>query len=324
MQAIMHRCYGDSNVLKVEPVAKPAPADDEILVKVRASSINPLEWHLMTGTPYVMRASSGIGAPSDARIGVDFSGTVEAVGKHVERFKPGDEVFGAAWGTFAEYIVLPERGDIVSKPSNVSFEEGAAAPIAAVTALQALRDHGHLKAGQSVLINGASGGVGTFAVQIAKSFGAEVTGVCSTRNLELVRSLGADHVIDYTQEDFTRGEKQYDLIVDNVGNRDLLDLARVVKPDGRIMLVGAPKGGRWIAPLWGALKSKLIQPFVDEQFTFFVSNTNQADLMLIGELMSNGKVKPVIDRRYALRDVPEAMRYLQTWHARGKVVITTE
>lgn len=321
MSAIMHRCYGAAELLTFERVEKPVPADDEILVKIRASSINPFEWHYMTGTPYLMRTSAGLGAPEDPRIGADFAGTVEAVGKNVRRFAPGDDVFGSSWGTFAEYVTVRESGDIARKPPNVSFEEAASVPMAAITALQALRDHGQLKPGESVLINGASGGVGTFAVQIAKALGAEVTGVCSTRNLELVRSIGADHVVDYTREDFAQGDARYDLIVDNVGNRDVLDLVRVLEPNGRLVLVGAPKGGRWIAPLWGAIKLQIVQPFVDEALTFMLANSNPEDLTLLGELVGTGKIKPVIDRRYALRDVPEAMRYLQTWHARGKVVI---
>lgn len=324
MNAITHRCYGPPDVLALERVAKPTPGDTEILAKVHAASINPFEWHRMTGTPYLIRTGSGLGAPEDPRIGVDFAGTVEAVGRNVTRFKPGDEVFGAAWGAFAEYIVFDESQGVVLKPANVGFEQAAAVPIAGTTALQALRDKGALQRGQSVLINGASGGVGTFAVQIAKALGAEVTGVCSTRNLELVRSIGADHVIDYTREDFTIGPARYDLIVDNVGNRDLLDLAKVLKPNGRVVLVGTPKGGKWIGPLWGPLKSKIIQLFIDEEFTTLFAMANQADMELLRKLMSAGKIEPVVDRRYALRDVPEAMRYLQTWRARGKVIVTVE
>lgn len=322
MHAILRRCYGGPDVLTFERVDKPIPADDEVLIKVHATSVNPLEWHMMTGTPYIVRMSAGLGAPEDPRMGVDVAGTVEAVGGNVTRLKPGDEVFGTVWGAFAEYVVVSERSAIVVKPSSVTFEQAASAPIAGITALQALRDQGHLQAGQWVLINGASGGVGTFAVQIAKHFGAEVTGVCSTRNLELVRSIGADHVIDYTREDFAQSEARYDLIIDNVGNRDLLDLTRVLKPDGKLVLVGAPKGGRWIKPLWGAIKTKVIQPFVDQELKFFVSNATQRDMALLGELMASGKIEPVIDRSYTLREVPDAMRYLETWRARGKVVIS--
>ncbi len=322
MLAVMHRCYGGPEVLTVERVEKPVPSEDQILVKVHATSVNPLEWHVMTGTPYILRSSAGFGAPKDPRLGVDVAGVVESVGKNVTRLKPGDEVFGTVWGAFAEYAVFPERNAVVIKPANVSFEEAATAPIAGITALQALRDQGRLQAGQSVLINGASGGVGTFAVQIAKDMGAQVTGVCSTRNLELVRSLGADHVIDYTREDFTRGDARYDLIIDNVGNRDILDITRALKPNGTLVLVGAPKGGRWIKPLWGAIKTKVVQPFVDQELKFFVSNATQADTTLLAELMASGKVKPVIDRTYTLTEVPDAMRYLETWRARGKVVIS--
>lgn len=324
MNAITRRCYGSPDVLKFERVAKPTPGDDEVLVRVRAASINPLEWHFMTGTPYLLRAMGGLGTPTDPRIGVDFSGTVEAIGEHVTRFEPGDDVFGAAWGTFAEYVLVPETHAMAHKPTNVSFDQAASVGIAGTTALQALRDAGELKRGESVLINGASGGVGTFAVQIAKAFGAEVTGVCSTRNLELIRSIGADHAIDYTREDFAKGEARYDLIIDNVGNRDLLDLTNVLKPNGRVVLVGAPKGGKWIGPFWGAIKAQIIQPFVDDEFVRLLSTTDQKDMKLLGELMSAGKIAPVIDRRYTLREVPKAMRYLETWHARGKVVITVE
>ena len=221
MKAIVHRCYGSADVLKFEEIAKPIAADDEVLVKVRAASVNPLDWHYMSGTPYIMRMSSGLGAPENMRMGVDFAGIVEAVGKNVKRFKPGDEVFGGRTGALAEYVAVREDRTLALKPSNLSFEQAAAIPVAAITALQGLRDKGRLQPGQKVLINGASGGVGTFAVQIAKSFGAEVTGVCSTRNVEMVRSIGADHVIDYTKQNFTEGAQRYDLILDNVGNHSL-------------------------------------------------------------------------------------------------------
>lgn len=239
MKAIVSRCYGPPEALKLEEIAKPIPEDNQVLVKVRAAAVNPLDWHYMRGEPYVMRLMSGLGQPADARVGVDFAGTVEAVGKSVTRFKPGDEVFGGRSGAFAEYIAVREDRALVLKPANLTFEQAASVPIAAVTALQGLRDKGRVQAGQKVLINGASGGVGTFAVQIAKSFGADVTGVCSTRNVELVRSIGADHVIDYTQEDFTQGEERYDLILDNVGNRSLSDLRRVLKDSGALVIVGA-------------------------------------------------------------------------------------
>jgi NADPH:quinone reductase-like Zn-dependent oxidoreductase len=248
MKAFVYRCYGAPEVVKLEDVAKPTPKDDELLVRVRAASVNPLDWHFVRGEPYVMRMSAGFGKPADITLGVDFSGTVEAVGRNVTRFKPGDAVFGGRNGAFAEYLRVREDRVVALKPDNVSFEQAAGVAIAAVTALQALRDEGQLQAGQKVLVNGASGGVGTFAVQIAKAFGAEVTGVCSSRNVELVRSIGADRVIDYTREDFTRGNERYDVIVDNVGNHPFLDYRRVLRPQGRVVVVGGP-GGRWIGPL---------------------------------------------------------------------------
>src|SRR6202045_1936934 len=240
MKAIVHRCYGSPAVLKLEDVEKPAAADDQVLVKVHAASVNPLDWHDVEGTPYLVRLDDGFGKPENPRLGVDFAGTVEAVGKNVKRFKPGDEVFGGRSGAFAEYVTVREERAVVLKPSNVSFEQAASVPIAGITALQALRDKGQIHAGQRVLINGASGGVGTFAVQIAKAYGADVTGVCSTRNVELVRSIGADHVIDYTQEDFTKSEQRYDLILDNVGSHSFSEYRRVLKPKGTFVIVGGP------------------------------------------------------------------------------------
>lgn len=321
MSAIVMRCYGTVEVLELARVEKPTPAPDEILVKVQYTTINPLEWHHMTGTPYIMRLGAGVGAPKDRRLGVDFAGTVERVGKDVTRFEPGDRVFGNGWGTFAEYVTIWENSAVVPIPANVSFEDAAALPIAGTTALQAVRDHGHVRAGQKVLINGASGGVGTFAVQLAKSFGAEVTGVCSTRNADLVRSLGADHVIDYTHDDFAQRGERYDVVIDNVGNRDLMDLKKVLKPGGRIVIVGAPKGGRWIAPLWNPLKAAVVNPFIDEEIGWFVSDANPEDLEFLVDRLSAGSLRPIIDRSYTLDEVPDAMRYLQTWRARGKILI---
>src|ERR1700704_922147 len=238
MKAIVYRCYGSPDVLRFEDIEKPTPADDQLLVKIRAASVNPLDWHYMRGTPYLVRADSGLGKPTDPRLGVDFAGTVEAVGKDVKRFKPGDEVFGGRFGAFAEYVAVREDRALALKPANVTFEQAASVPIAALTALQGLRDKGRIQPGQKVLINGASGGVGTFAVQIAKSFGAEVTGVCSTRNVALVRSIGADHVIDYTQEDFTKNGQRYDLIFDAVGNRSVSDYKRALSPNGICAVAG--------------------------------------------------------------------------------------
>lgn len=321
MQAVVRRCYGPVDVLRVEEVARPSPADDEVLVRVRAAALNPLDWHYLTGTPYVMRFESGLGTPKSDRLGVDFSGTVAAVGRDVTRFRPGDEVFGSRPGAFAEYVAVPEGRALVPKPSNLSFEQAAAVPVAAITALQGLRDKGRVRPGQKVLVNGASGGVGTFAVQIAKSFGAEVTGVCSTRNVELVRSLGADHVVDYTREDFTHAGRRYDVILDTVGNHSLADIRRALTPAGIHVIVGGPKDDPWLGPLPGFIKAPLLSLFVDQQFVVLLAQLNAADLVVLNDLMQAGQVTPVIDRRYGLGEVPEAIRYLETRRARGKVVI---
>ena len=323
MKGLVASCYGGPEVLKLEQVAKPTPADDQVLVKVRAASLNPLDWHMMRGSPYIMRLSSGLGTPKDTRVGVDFAGTVEAVGKNVTRFKPGDEVFGGADGAVAEYVVVRESRGVALKPANVTFEQAASVAIAALTALQGLRDHGGVKPGSKVLVNGASGGVGTFAVQIAKHFGAEVTGVCSTRNVELVRSLGADRVVDYTQEDFAKGPERYDIILDNVGNRSISDLRGVMQPNGRLVIVGGQKGD-WIGPLMGVIKAAIVQPFVDQQLGFFIAQLNHDDMKFLGELMQTGKMTPVIDRRYALGEAAKAMEYLEAGRARGKVIVSLE
>lgn len=322
MKAIVYCDYGSPEVLKLEDIEKPTPGDDQVLVRVRAASVNPLDWHYMRGTPYVMRMEAGLRKPKVTRLGVDFAGTVEAVGKNVTEFKPGDEVFGGRTGAFAEYVVIAERR-LARKPKSMTFEQAASVPIAALTALQALRDKGKVQPGQKVLINGASGGVGTFAVQIAKSLGAHVTGVSSTRNVELVRSIGADQVIDYTREDFTQGEQHYDVIVDMVGNHSLSAYRRVLKPKGIYVMVGGPKG-RWIAPMHRVAQMFVYSAFVDQELVFLLANINKEDLTILGELMEAGKVTPVIDRRYRLHEVPEAIRYLEEGHARGKVVITSE
>ncbi|WP_129643716.1 NAD(P)-dependent alcohol dehydrogenase [Peristeroidobacter agariperforans] len=321
MKAVMQRCYGAPEMLTLEDIPKPTPADNEVLVRVQAAAVNPLDWHSVAGWPYVMRLGGGLGTPNDPRTGVDFAGTVESVGKQVTRFKPGDEVFGGRGGAFAEYVVVPEDRAIAAKPANVTFEQAAAIPVAAVTALQALRDQAHVQAGQRVLINGASGGVGTFAVQIAKSFGAEVTGVCSTRNVELVRSLGADHVIDYKKEDFTSLNKRYDVIIDNVGNHSPLDLRHVLTPNGTVVIVGAPKRGPWIGMFLGVIKGIVLSWLVDENFVFFVAQLNQDDLTFLARLAGEGKMTSVIDRNFTLGEVPAAIEYLAGWHARGKVVV---
>lgn len=320
MNAIVYCNYGGPEVLDLRRIEKPVPQPDQVLVRVHAASVNPLELHYMRGTPYVMRLDGGLRKPKVTRLGVDFAGTVEAVGSAVTDFKPGDAVFGGRTGSYAEYLAV-RAASIVKKPDGISFEEAAVVPIAGLTALQAVRDHGKVRAGQRVLINGASGGVGTFAVQIAKSLGAHVTGVCSTRNVALVRSLGADQVVDYTREDFTEGKQPYDVIIDMVGNHSLREYRRVLKPDGIYVMVGGPKG-RWIAPIDRVARMAVVAPFVSQKFGMMLSKLNRDDLAVLAGLMTSGKVRPVIDRRYPLARVPEAIRYLETGRARGKVVIT--
>ncbi len=323
MKAIVYRCYGSSDVLKFEDIEKPTPADDEVLVKVVAAAVNPLDWHFMRGTPYFLRLLTGAGAPGFTGLGVDFAGTVEAVGRDVKRFKPGDDVFGGSNGSFAEYVTVHESGALVIKPANVSFEQAASVPIAAVTALQALRDIGKLSPGQKVLINGASGGVGTFAVQIAKSLGAEVTGVCSTRNAEMVLSIGADHVVDYTKEDYTESGKKYDLILDMVGNHSLSENRVALEDDATFIIVGGGKGN-WLGPLMGPIKALLLSPFVDQEFAMIMAEQRADDLVILSELMQSGKVTAVIDSRYELSEVPAAIRHSEDGHARGKIIINMQ
>jgi NADPH:quinone reductase-like Zn-dependent oxidoreductase len=326
MQAIVYRQYGDAEVLKLEQVAKPTPAANELLIKVHDAALNPLDWHFMHGTPYLVRFQTGFGRPKFIGIGVDFSGTVEAVGPDVKQFKVGDEIFGTANGALAEYVTSTAVG-LSLKPSNMTFQQTAAVPIAGFTALQGLRDGGQLKPGQKVLINGASGGVGTFAVQIAKSMGAEVTGVCSTRNLDLVRSLGADHVIDYTKEDFTKGAIHYDLIFDTVGNHPFLDYRRVLVPHGTLVVIGGggPSSDPWIEPLMGFIKAAVLNHFVSQRFTGFLADANKtSDLDTLRDMMQAGKLVPAIDRQYPLSEAPAAMRYLEAGHARGKVIVSLQ
>lgn len=327
MKVIVHREFGSPDAIRLEEIDRPVPAGDQILVRVRAASINPLDWHYLEGTPYIARPLAfGLLRPESTRMGVDFAGTVESVGRNVTRFQPGDDVFGRAWGALAEYVCVAAEGAVVKKPANISFEQAASVPVAAITALQALRDRAQLGPGKRVLINGASGGVGTFAVQIAKSLGAEVTGVCSTRNLELVRSLGADSVIDYTKEDFTRMDRRYDVILDNVGNRSLLDCRRVLEPEGRYILVGGGgvSEGRWLGPLSTIAQSLAIAPFVRQDMRMIMAEMNREDLGVLGVMMEAGKLTPVIDRRYALSEAAEAFRYLEQGHARGKVILTMD
>ena len=325
MKAVVYTDYGSPDVLEIRDIKKPVPNDDQVLIKVRAASINPLDWHFMEGTPYIMRAMGvGLRKPKDPRLGVDMAGQVEAVGKNVTQFKPGDEVFGGRTGAFAEYVCARADRAIVLKPANITFEQAASVPIAAITALQGLRDKGHVQPGQKVLINGASGGVGTFAVQIAKSFGADVTGVCSTRNLDLVRSLGADHVIDYTKEDFTKGDERYDVILDNVGTQPLSGFRHALQPKGICVMIGGggPNDGGLIGPMGRPIVALLMSPFISQKMGMMMAELNKEDLTILGDLMQSGKVKPVIDRTYPLSQIAEAMRYLEAGHARGKVIIT--
>jgi NADPH:quinone reductase-like Zn-dependent oxidoreductase len=323
MKAVVYRCYGGPEVLEYADVAMPAPAEDQVLVKVRAAGVNPLDWHYMRGSPFVMRLMVGIGAPNDSSMGRDFAGVVEAVGEKVTRFKVGDRVFGGANGAFAEYVVRRETGAITLMPANVSFEEAAAVPVAAITALQALRDSGQLQAGQKVLINGASGGVGSYAVQIAKSMGAEVHGVNSTRNVELVLGLGADHVYDYKKENYTESEERYDLILDMVGNHSLLDNSKVMKSTGRLVQVGGPSGD-WVGPFRGAIEALLLGPFMDQEVVSILAQLTGDDLALMATLMSEEKMRSRIDRRFPLPETAQAVAYSETGRARGKIIITVE
>ena len=323
MKAVVSRCYGGPEALEYLDVEKPKPGPKDVIVKVKAAAVNPLDYHYMRGSPYLMRLSAGIGKPSDQRMGVDFAGVVAEVGDDVTKFAVGDAVFGGRSGAFAEYLIIPENRAIAAKPDSVSFEDAAAVGIAAVTALQALRDDGRLMAGEKVLINGASGGVGTYAVQIAKALGAEVHGVCSTRNVEMVRALGADHVFDYKNENYTESGNEYDLIVDMVGNQSLTANRRVLKPHGRMVLVGGPKGN-WVAPLWPPLKAAMLSPFIDQEIGMMLATLTGDDLEYLAGLMADGRLTSRIDTRYSLADTAEALRYLETQRARGKVIITMD
>ena len=321
MKAIVHNTYGSPDVLELQEIDKPDPTDDEVLVRVRAASVNPVDWYSLTGTPYVGRMQMGLRKPKGNSVRIDFAGTVEAVGRDVTEFRPGDEVFGRS-GAFAEYVCVPADEALALKPANLTFEQAAAVPLAALTALQGLRDTGQLQPGGKVLINGASGGVGTFAVQIAKALGAEVTGVCSTRNVDLVRSLGADHVIDYTQEDFTRSDRRYDLMLDLAGSRSWSACRRVLNPQATLVIVGAPKGNRLLGPLSHMVRVRLAAVRSSQKALFFIAKFNKADMVVLRELLEAGKVTPVIDRRYELSDIADALRYLGEGHAQGKIVLT--
>jgi NADPH:quinone reductase-like Zn-dependent oxidoreductase len=328
MKAVVYQGFGSPDILGYQDIDKPTCGDNEVLVKVRAASVNPLDWKVMKGGPFIVRLLLGWGKPKIKRPGVDVAGQVEAVGKNVTEFKPGDEVFGACVGAFAEYATSKSgpgmKSTLVLKPDSVTFEEAASAPVAGLTALQGLRDKGRIQPGQRVLINGAAGGVGTFAVQIAKSFGANVTGVCSTGNVDLVRSIGADRVVDYAQQDFTKGAERYDLILDCVGNHSFSECRRVLNPSGVFVGVGAPADVALLGLLAGLIGALVLSRFVSQKLAVFIAKANPKDLTTLGELMATGKVKPVIDRRYGLSETPAAFRYMEAGHARGKVIVTPE
>jgi NADPH:quinone reductase-like Zn-dependent oxidoreductase len=323
VKAIVYRCYGPPEVLEYVDIEKPVPASDEVLIRVSAAAVNPLDWHYMRGSPYVMRLGTGLGKPKYTRIGTDFAGTVESAGADVTLFQPGDEVFGGANGAFSQYLTIREDRALTIKPANISFEQAAAIPIAAISALQALRDLGQLAAGDKVLINGASGGVGTYAVQIAKAFGAEVTGVCSTRNVEMVKSLGADQVFDYKKSDYTKSGQKFDLIVDMVGNHGLLANRKALAPDGKLVIVGGPSGD-WLGPLAGPIKASMLSPFIDQEIELLMAQMRGDDLAVLAELMRQGKLKSVIDQRFELARVADAVSYSESGRARGKIIITMD
>lgn len=321
--------YGPPDVIEVNDLAKPVPRDNEVLIKVRAASVNPLDWKTMTGGPFIVRLLLGLRKPKIKQLGVDVAGEIEAVGRNVTQFRPGDAVFGTCRGAFAEYACTCESARIMKpalavKPDDVTFEQAACAPIAGLTALQGLRDKGRIQPGHKVLINGAAGGVGTFAMQIAKSFGTDVTGVCSTRNVDMVRAIGADRVIDYSQQDFTTSGQRYDILFDAVGNHPLSACRRVLNPKGILIMVGAPSDIRVIGPLARLIGALVLSWFVSQKMVFFIARSNKEDLTILGELIATGKVASVIDRRFSLNQVPEALRYLEEGHARGKVAITLE
>ena len=322
MKAIVADTYGSADVLELRDIAQPEIADDEVLVRVHAAGVDRGVWHVMTGLPYPIRlAGYGLRAPKHPVPGMDVAGVVEAVGKDVTRFQPGDEVFGIGKGTYAEYARAPEK-KLAPKPANLTFEQAAVIAISGTTALQALRDHGTVQPGQQVLIIGASGGVGTYAVQLAKAFGAEVTGVCSTTKVDLVRSLGADHVLDYSREDFAKGEQRYDLILDVGGNSSLSRLRSVLTPKGTLVIVGGETDGRWLGGTDRQIRAILLSPFVGQKLGTFVAKENSEDMVVLAELIEAGKVTPVVDRTYPLSEAPKAIRYVEEGHARGKVVIT--
>ncbi len=320
MLAMVRRGFGVSK-LELAEVDRPSLTDDGVLVRVHAASVNALDWYMTTGQPYIARPLTGMRKPKSQMCGVDFAGTVEEVGSNVKRFRPGDEVFGGADGSFAEYVCVAEDQQVALKPASLTFEEAAAIPVAGLTALQALRDKASVQGGQHILINGAAGGVGTFAVQIAKSMGADVTAVCSTANVDAVRALGADRVVDYGKEDFTRGAQRYDAMIDVAGGRRWRDCRRVLKDHATYVMVGGPRNRHWLGPLGHVLRQKVSSLGASQKVIFFVTQPSHEDLAVVSALIESGQVKPVIDRRYELRDLPAALNYLGTGHARAKVVI---
>jgi NADPH:quinone reductase-like Zn-dependent oxidoreductase len=327
MKAAVLSRYGPPHVVQINDVEKPVPNDNEVLIKVRAAALNPLDWRGMRGSPYIMRLVGGLRKPKDARLGFDVAGEIEAVGKNVTQFKPGDEVFGMCRGSFSEYACTSESSGAFSalavKPPGATFEQAAAIPMAGLTALQGLRDKGQIQKGQKVLINGAAGGVGTFAVQIARCFGADVTGVCSARNVQMVQSLGADRVVDYTREDFTRSRERYDLLFDCAGNRSLSEYRLVLNPKGALVVVTGPDG-YWFGPLVRFISALVMAPFASQRLVPFVAKAAKEDLTTMSDLTETGKVTPVIDKRYRFVEIADALRYLEQGHARGKVVIALE
>lgn len=317
MKAVFHKTYGPPEVLTIEEIEKPIPKDDEVLIKIRATSVNPAEWYAMSGL-FIARLGGGLFRPKETRLGTDYAGLVEAVGKDITQFKAGDEVYGARTGAFAEYVCV--RNIVIPKPGNLTFEQAGSVATAAITALQGLRDYGQLQAGQKVLINGASGGVGTFAVQIAKAMGAEVTAVCSPRNVELIRSLGAEHVIDYTKEDFTRSGQRYDLLLDIAGSRTWFEYKRVLTPGANFVIVGGPKFPI-IGPLRHIAAIHLAALGASQKIAFFIAKFNREDFHLLNEWFESGKVRPVVEKIYPLTQISEAMRHLGSGHAQSKIVV---
>jgi NADPH:quinone reductase-like Zn-dependent oxidoreductase len=326
MKAIVHDEYGSTDVVELKDIDKPVVGDDEVLVAVHAASVNAADWHLMRGEPRIARVSLGLRRPGDRVPGCDFAGRVETVGKNVKSVQPGDEVFGSTFGhglgALAEFCLCRSDDLLQLKPANLSFDQAAAVPMAGLTALQGLREQGRVEPGQRVLIIGASGGVGTFAVQIAKSLGAEVTGVCSTRNVEMVRSIGADHVIDYTRDDFTRGEQRYDLVFQVAGTRSPSECRRTLAPNGTLVPISGESEGRWIGPVGRVIKALLLSPFVSQRLVIYTVKPNKADLRFLKERIEAGEVAPVIDTTYPLSQTAVAIRHLEAQHARGKIVVT--